>query len=64
MSGAQVLDVNSVSEEVVPLKIQPQGNYGVAVVWSDGHDSSIYSFKRLADIYDAYVASEGGGVAP
>lgn len=30
-----------------PHKIEAKGNYAVAIVWSDGHRSSIYPYKRL-----------------
>lgn len=39
-------------EENIPLDVYPtqmikKGNYAVAVVWSDGHNSSIYPYERL-----------------
>ena len=28
----------------------PQGKYGVAIVWSDGHFATIYTFDALENI--------------
>ena len=36
-----------IDPEVYPTRIEEKGNYAVAVVWSDGHRSSIYPYKRL-----------------
>ena len=30
-----------------PTNIITKGNYAVAVVWSDGHRSSIYPYERI-----------------
>ena len=30
--------------------LQPKGNYGVAVAWSDGHASSIYTHQHMAEL--------------
>jgi DUF971 family protein len=35
------------------------GNYALALVWGDGHDSGIYSFRflrRLGDLLEAHGA--------
>ena len=47
VDGRQILQVNKVPEDVYPTNMQRKGNYAVAVVWSDGHRSSIYPFERL-----------------
>lgn len=46
-SGAKLLKDKNIPEDVYPLKMEEKGNYAVAVVWSDGHRSSIYPYKRL-----------------
>lgn len=30
-----------------PKNILAKGNYAVAIVWSDGHKSSIYPYERI-----------------
>ena len=47
LSGAMLIKKEEVDPEVFPSKIEEKGNYAVAVVWSDGHRSSIYPYKRL-----------------
>ena len=49
MSGRKTLEDNSVPRDVRASEIRPVGNYGLSVVWSDGHDTGIYTFKRLRD---------------
>ena len=49
-SGAALLNKNKVPSSVHPTKIERKGNYAVAVVWSDGHRSSIFPYKRLLAI--------------
>ena len=53
-SGKKLLEKNKIDPEVYPYKIEPKGNYAVAIVWSDGHKSSIYPYERLlsSDIPD------------
>jgi hypothetical protein len=38
---------NTIPDDVFPYKIESKGNYAVAIVWSDGHKSSIYPYSRL-----------------
>jgi len=42
-----ILKKENVPENVHPTRMEEKGNYAVAVVWSDGHRSSIYPYKRL-----------------
>jgi len=42
-----LIKIEDIREDVFPTKIENKGNYAVAIVWSDGHKSSIYPFKTL-----------------
>jgi len=46
-TGQPLIKEGSIREDVYPTKIEPKGNYAVAIVWSDGHKSSIYPYERL-----------------
>ena len=46
-SGKQILKAEQVPKDVFPTNIVQKGNYAVAMVWSDGHKSSIYPFERI-----------------
>ena len=46
-SGEQILDPDSIAEDVRPVSIEPVGNYAIHIRWSDGHSSGIYSFEYL-----------------
>lgn len=51
--GQEVLQLNK--ENVAITGIEPQGNYAIKLIFSDGHDSGIYSWsylKELAENYD------------
>lgn len=48
--SADVKDTDRVKEDVEPVSITTEGNYGVLITWSDGHDTSIYSFEQLRAI--------------
>jgi len=50
MSGEQILQHDDVSEDIVPLRMTPQGNYGVAIRWSDGHEAGIYSYDQMEEL--------------
>lgn len=47
VDGRQILQPNQVPQDVYPKNLFKKGNYAVAVVWSDGHRSSIYPYERL-----------------
>ena len=46
-SGAKVLVDDRVPADVHPVELHPVGRYGVAIRWSDGHETGIYDFNRL-----------------
>jgi Mrp family chromosome partitioning ATPase len=50
--AANAGDPAAVPADVVPLRIDPQGNYGVRVAWSDGHDAAIYPYTDLWALRD------------
>lgn len=49
MTGIRKLKDGDVPQDVYPLKMEKKGNYAVAVVWSDGHNTSLYPYTRLLD---------------
>jgi Mrp family chromosome partitioning ATPase/DUF971 family protein len=46
-SGRKLFRPEQIPTDVYPIKIENKGNYAVAVVWSDGHRSSLYPFSQL-----------------
>jgi ATP-binding protein involved in chromosome partitioning len=46
-TGKILIKEDKINEDVHPYKIEPKGNYAVAIMWSDGHRSSIYPYERL-----------------
>lgn len=50
MTGEPILQLKDVDRSVRPLDIMKTGNYAVRIKWSDGHSSSLYTFKKLKDI--------------
>ena len=47
MTGVRTLDVAAVPQTVGITKMELVGNYAVKFVFSDGHDTGIYSWNRL-----------------
>lgn len=47
MSGRQLFKPEKIDKDVYPTNMMAKGNYAVAVVWSDGHRSSIYPYERM-----------------
>ena len=49
-SGEKLLDESTIPEDIEPKSIDLMGNYAVAIAWSDGHSSGIFSWDRLKEI--------------
>lgn len=50
LTGRRLLDASDVPRDVRALEIHPVGNYGISIVWSDGHQTGIYTFERLREL--------------
>ncbi len=46
--GEEVLQLNK--QAVAITGIEPQGNYAIKLIFSDGHDSGIYSWSYLREL--------------
>ena len=46
-SGRRILDPESVPEDIQLRDISLTGNYAVKFVWSDAHDSGLYTWSHL-----------------
>ncbi|HRA89800.1 MAG TPA: DUF971 domain-containing protein [Planctomycetaceae bacterium] len=51
-SGKQLLDLDSVPEDLGLLEISLCGNYALRVRWSDNHDSGLFTWNHLRSISD------------
>jgi len=53
MSGLRTLRPEMVQEDVYPTAIHYVGRYALQFVWSDGHDTGIYTYEYLRDLGEA-----------
>lgn len=49
-TGEAMLDPASIAADISVQKVQPLGNYAVAIEWSDGHSSGIFSWEHLRKV--------------
>jgi DUF971 family protein len=49
-TGRPLLKPEMVPQGVYPKAINHVGRYALQFVWSDGHDTGIYSFETLRDV--------------
>lgn len=47
MTGVKIMQPKEIPKDVFPRNMVRKGNYAVAVVWSDGHNSSLYPFEQI-----------------
>ena len=60
MSGEKVLDSKSIAADIHITNAEYVGNYGLKLTWSDTHDTGIYHFKFLRELFD--LAKDHGGL--
>lgn len=63
-TGEKILDNNKLDPQVQALEIIPVGQYAVAVNWSDGHNSGIYSYQYIRKINQCRASSTTSTAAP
>jgi ATP-binding protein involved in chromosome partitioning len=57
MTGRKVLDDSGVPRDVRIKEIHPVGNYGHSILWSDRHDTGIYTHERLRSLCNCGACS-------
>ncbi len=50
MTGAALLDPETVPDDVRPLVVELVGTYAIRIDWSDGHGTGIYPYRYLREI--------------
>ncbi|MBI3872497.1 MAG: DUF971 domain-containing protein [candidate division Zixibacteria bacterium] len=50
MTGRRMLVESAVPAEVHPLSIHAVGRYAIQILWSDGHQTGIYTWERLYEM--------------
>ena len=46
-TGKKMVDATMIPVDIHPLRLDAVGRYAVRIVWSDGHDTGIYSYDYL-----------------
>ena len=49
-SGEQLLKREDIRSDIAAKEARPIGNYAVAIVWNDGHDSGLFSYDRIRSL--------------
>jgi ATP-binding protein involved in chromosome partitioning len=50
MTGRVMLRDIDVAADVHPLSIHPVGRYAIQILWSDGHNTGLYTWERLHEL--------------
>ncbi len=56
-TGDALLDPATVPDDIAVENMDPLGHYAVAIDWSDGHTSGIYSWERLRGVAEGTAAT-------
>ena len=49
-TGERILDLASVPADISVEKMELVGSYAVRILWSDGHNSGLYTWERLREL--------------
>ena len=47
ITGRRILDLSTIPEDIHVASMDLRGNYAVCIVWSDGHDTGLYTWEFL-----------------
>jgi len=61
LSGRRILDPRTVAPDLQQVDVRLVGNYGLAIRFSDGHDTGIYPFRFLRERDEARDAAREDG---
>lgn len=50
ITGARIVFPEHISESIRAVEARAVGRYALQFVWSDGHDSGIYTFEYLREL--------------
>ncbi len=56
----KILDESKVPADVSPKRIDSVGRYALQFVWSDGHDTGIYTFTHLRGLCECPLCKKAG----
>ncbi len=59
MTGRPLLNPATVPRDVHPVRMELVGNYAVRIDWSDGHNTGLYTWERLAELAKRRHGSTG-----
>ncbi len=60
LTGVRTLVAERVDDVVWPVAIHYVGRYALQFVWSDGHETGIYTYAYLRRLHDAGRSGEAG----
>ena len=46
-TGEKKITLGQIKPDIRPLRIAPVGRYAIQIVWSDQHQSGLYTYQRL-----------------
>jgi DUF971 family protein len=49
-TGEKMLDESKLPKDVHPIELKSVGRYAMAILWSDGHKTGIYSYDYLKNL--------------
>ncbi len=60
MTGRPILQPGSVPETIFPVRIQHVGRYALQFFWSDGHDTGLYTYRYLRELWERSLSGSVG----
>ncbi|MCG8583084.1 MAG: DUF971 domain-containing protein [Pirellulales bacterium] len=50
ITGRRLLDVSTIPDDICVDNMELRGNYAVRIVWSDGHDTGLFTWEFLREL--------------
>ena len=62
LTGERMIDPAAIPADIAVARIEKVGHYAIRIVWSDGHDTGLYTWRRLRAM-DPDTGDDGTGSA-